>query len=231
VIDIATTDSITMDSLDAIRTLVDTMPLPPPPVEFEGDSMANDEPIRVLLVSSDTYTKFLQSTNASGSFRTFQANAYQRSPTDQKGKKHPLFMGDACLWNGILIVKMPKPIRFYGGDTMNWCASTTTETEATTDTINANFTVGGVKKFAVDRSILLGGQALAMAMGGYQKSGLPFFWSEKELDHDNRLEILIGMINGLSKIRFQVDYGDAGMQYVDNGVIAIDSAVPITGLA
>ena len=230
-LDIATTDSLNMDVVDAIRTLVETMPLPPPPVEFEGDMMANDDPIRVLLVSADTYTKFIQSGTGATAFRSFQANAYQRGPTDEKGKKHALFMGDALLWNGILIIRMPKPIRFYAGNPLNWCPSTTSETETTTDLVPASFTVGGVPKFAVDRSILLGGQALAMALGGYMKSGLPFFWSEKELDHANRLEILIGMINGMSKIRFKVNYGDAGDQYTDNGVIAIDSVVPITGLA
>lgn len=231
VLDIATTDAMGMDQLDAIRTLVETMPLPPPPVQFEGDMMANDDPIRVLLVSADTYTKIIQSTNTAGSFRNFQANAYQRAPTDSKGTKHPLFMGDVMLWNGILVVRLPKPIRFYAGNVMNWCADVNSSTETTTDTINANFNVGGVPRFAVDRSILLGGQALAMALGGYMKSGLPFFWSEKDLDHDNRLEILGGMINGLSKIRFAVDYGDGLKQPTDHGVIAIDSAVPITGLA
>ena len=38
-------------------------------------------------------------------------------------------MGEAGLWNGLLVVKMPKPIRFFAGDALNWCADITSETE------------------------------------------------------------------------------------------------------
>ena len=69
-----------------------------------------------------------------------------------------------------------------------------------------------------------GGQALAEAWGKNVKTGNPFFWSEKELDHADKLEVLVGAINGRSKIRFLVDHGDA-QQYTDYGVIAIDTAV------
>jgi len=41
--------------------------------------------------------------------------------------------------------------------------------------------------------------------------------------------MLVGMINGKSKIRFEVDHGDS-LQPTDNGVIAIDTAVQLTGL-
>ena len=36
-------------------------------------------------------------------------------------------------------------------------------------------------------------------------SGVPFFWSEKTLDHDDKLEMLVGAIRGVSKIRFEID--------------------------
>jgi len=217
-ISIATTDVLNTDVVDALRTLLDSMPLPPSPVVFEGDKMASDSPLRVLLVSSENYTSFVQSTN----FRTLQAQAMARS---QSAGGNPLFMGDAGLWNGILIVKMPKPIRFYAGNALNYCASYLTETETTTDLVPAAFGT----TYAVDRSLLLGGQALATALGLNNKTGNPFFWSEKELDHGDKLEVLIGMMNGSSKIRFLVDHGSIGKQYTDNGVIAIDSAVKIAG--
>ena len=57
---------------------------------------------------------------------------------------------------------------------------------------------------------------------------MPFFWSEKELDHGDKLELLIGAIRGVSKIRFNVDTGDR-MEFTDYGAIAIDTAVPIIG--
>ena len=137
----------------------------------------------------------------------------------QMAGQNPLFMGDAGLWNGILIVRMPKPIRFYAGDSLRWCASTTSETETATDLVPAAFGTS----FAVDRALLLGGQALAEAWGKHPKSGMPFFLSEKELDHGDKLEILLGAINGRSKDRFLVDHGYEE-QYTDHGVIAIDTA-------
>jgi N4-gp56 family major capsid protein len=118
----ATTDTMNMDVVDSIRTVLDTMPLPPPPVVFEGDKMASDAPLRVLLVSSEQYTSFVRS----GNFRTLQANAMARAA--QAGN-NPLFSGDAGIWNGILIVKMPKPIRFYAGQSLRYCASYTSAAE------------------------------------------------------------------------------------------------------
>lgn len=214
-ISIATTDVLNVDVVDAIRTKLDGMPLPPPPVKFKDDQMSNDAPMRVLLVSSEQYTSLIQSTN----FRTWQANAMARA---QMAKNNPLFMGEAGLWNGILIVKMPKPIRFFAGDSLRWCSSTTSTTETSTDLVPSGFST----THAVDRAILLGGQALAEAYGKARKTGNPYFWSEKELDHDDKLEILIGMIGGKSKIRFLVDHGTEE-QYTDNGVMCIDTAVKI----
>lgn len=216
-ITIATTDVLNADVVDGIRTYIDSMPLPPPPVVFEGDKMASDAPLRVLLVSSEQYTSFVQSTG----FRTLQANAMARS---QQAGQNPLFCGDAGLWNGILIIKMPKPIRFYAGDSLRWCASYTSETETTTDLVPAAFST----THAVDRAILLGGQALAEAWGKHVKTGNPFFWSEKELDHDDKLELLVGAINGRSKIRFEINHGDS-TQFTDYGVMCFDTAVRISG--
>jgi len=217
-ITIATTDVMNIDVVDGIRTMLDSMPLPPPPVRFKDDQMAQDAPMRVLLVSSEQYTSLVQSTN----FRTFQANAMARA---QMAKNNPLFMGEAGLWNGILIVKMPKPIRFFAGDSIAWCASATTETETITDLVPSAFST----THAVDRAILLGGQALAEAFGQNTKTGNPYFWSEKELDHGDKLEVLIGMIHGMSKIRFLINHG-AQKEYTDFGCMAIDTAVRLAGV-
>lgn len=215
-ISIATTDVMNIDLVDALRTKLDSMPLPPPPVRFEGDQMSQDAPMRVLLCSSEQYTSLVRSTN----FRTFQANAMARA---NMAKQNPLFMGEAGLWNGILIVKMPKPIRFYAGNQLKWCPSKTANTETTTDVVPAAFGTS----YAVDRALLLGGQALAEAYGKARQTGNPYFWSEKELDHGDKLEILLGMIAGCSKIQFQIDHGDA-KEYTDFGVMAIDTAVALT---
>lgn len=214
-ITIATTDVMNADLVDALRTTLDSMAIPPPPVVFEGDKMASDSPLRVLLVSSEQYTSFLKSTN----FRSYQAQAMARA---QQAGMNPLFTGEAGIWNGILIIKMPKPIRFYSGNSLRWCANIASEAETATDLVPAAFGTS----FAVDRAILLGGQALAEAWGKHVKSGVPFFWSEKELDHGDKLELLVGAINGRSEIRFEIDHGDT-KQPTDYGIIAIDTAVAL----
>jgi N4-gp56 family major capsid protein len=217
-ITISSTDVMNTDVVDSLATLLERMPLPPPGVQFENDQMANDSPVRVLLVSAEQYTSFLQSTN----FRTLQANAMARA---QMAKNHPVFMGDALLWRGILILKMPKPIRFFASNALNWCPSTTSNAETTTDIVPAAFST----TYAVDRAILLGGQALAEGFGKAMQSGASFFWSEKELDHGDKMEYLIGEVAGRSKIQFLVDFGDT-QQYTDYGVIAIDTAVRLAGI-
>ncbi len=216
-IGIQTTDVMNIDLVDALRTRLDGMPLPPPPVQFKDDQMAADAPMRVLLCSSEQYTSLVRS----GNFRTWQANAMARA---QMAKMNPLFMGEAGLWNGILIVKMPKPIRFFGGDVLRWCADVNAETETATDRVPESFKADG---FAVDRALLLGGQALAEAYGKARQTGNPYFWSEKELDHGDKLEILVGMIGGKSKIRFEIDNNGVGKEPTDFGVIAIDTAVKL----
>ena len=213
---IATTDQMSLSIVDSIRAMIDDMAFPPMPCKFDGDELANDEPIRVLLVSALQYSSFIQS----GSFRTLQSNAINRAAM---AKQNPLFRGEAGLWNGIMIVKMPKPIRFYSGQALRWCPSATSETESATDLVPASFGT----TYAVDRAILLGAQALGEALGKHNKSGIPYFWSEKELDHGDKLEVLVGKIGGYSKIRFDLDFGDAGIQPTDHGVIAIDTAVKL----
>lgn len=213
---LATTDQMKMVTIDGIRTVMEQIALPPPPVIFEGDKAATDSPLRVLLVSPAQYSGFA----TDPSFRTLQANSMARA--NQAGM-HPLFLGDAGLWNGVLIVKMPKPIRFYAGDTIKYCGSTTSETESSC-LVPASFGT----TFAVDRAILLGGQAVAEALASSNKSSIPFFWSEKELDHDDKIELLLGCIRGVSKIRYEIDTG-SGKEFTDYGATVIDTAVPIIG--
>lgn len=123
-LDIASTDVLGMDVVDSIRTTMESIPLPPPAIKIPEDKVAEDSPLRVLLVSPAQYHAFAQDPG----FRQFQANALARA---SKANNHPLFLGEVGLWNGILICKMPKPIRFYAGDTVRYCASYETETEST----------------------------------------------------------------------------------------------------
>lgn len=211
---IATTDGLSMDVMDSLRAWGDSIALPPPPVEFDSDQASTDSPIRVLLAGPGQYSQF----STDPQFRAFQANAHARA---RLAKDHPLFLGDAGLWNGILILKNPKPIRFYAGDEIKYCGAYDTEVESSC-LVPGAFT----DKFAVERGLLLGGQALAQAFGSSEKSGIPFFWSEVDGDHGDKMEILIGAILGMSKIRFAVDHGDH-KEFTDHGVTVLDTAVKI----
>ena len=217
-VDITTADVLKMDTVDSMKSVLDQIALPPPMVKFEGDVMAEDSPLRVWLLSPAQYNKFAADPN----FRTLQANALARA---NKAKQHPIFMGEVGIWNGFLMVKMNRPIRFYAGDNIRYCDSHTSEAESVAkvpDSFGANF--------AIDRSIILGGQSVAEALAAHKNSGIPFFWSEKtDLDHGDKAEVLIGTIRGVSKIRFDVDTG-AGHELTDYGVTVVDTAVPITGI-
>ncbi|QEL64775.1 hypothetical protein OTERR_12990 [Oryzomicrobium terrae] len=215
-LDITSSDFFKMDTVDSMRTVLDQIPLPPPIVQFEGDKAATDSPLRVWLLSPAQYNKFA----ADPAFRQFQASAMARA---NQANQHPLFLGEAGLWNGFLLIKMPKPIRFYAGDPINYCPNLDNETESQVR-VPASFT----DKFAIDRSIILGGQAIAEALAASDKSGIPFFWSEKELDHGDKVELLIGSIRGVSKVRFEVDTG-MGKEITDYGVTVLDTTVPIIG--
>lgn len=214
---ITTADMLKMDTVDSMKSVLDQIVLPPPIVKFEGDMMADDAPIRVWMLSPSQYNKFASDPQ----FRQFQASAMSRAAS---AGNHPLFKGEAGLWNGFLLIKMPKPIRFYAGDDIKYCDSYYTETESTTK-VPASF----ADKFAIDRSIILGGQAVAEALAAHTKSSIPFFWSEKELDHGDKVELLIGAIRGVSKIRFAVDGGADGKEITDYGVTVVDTAVPAIG--
>jgi N4-gp56 family major capsid protein len=217
---ITTADTLDMDIVDAMRSVLDQMPLPPPMVKLEGDAMAEDDPLRLMLLSPAAYNTFA----SDSAFRSFQAAAMARASSVVTGqKKHPLFTQQAGIWNNFLMLKMARPIRFYAGQAIKYCASATSETESEV-LVPAAFST----THAVDRSLILGGQGVAEALAKHDKSGMPFFWSEVELDHGNSVELLVGAIRAASKIRFNVNTGN-GMEYTDHGIIAIDSAVPITG--
>lgn len=214
---ITSADQLKMDTVDSMRSVLDQMILPPPIVKFEGDMMADDSPLRVWMMSPSQYNKF----SMDPQFRQFQAAALSRA---SNAGNHPLFKGEAGIWNGFLLIKMPKPIRFYAGDDIKYCDSYYTETESATK-VPASF----ADKFAIDRSVILGGQAVAEALAASDKTGIPFFWSEKELDHGDKVELLIGAIRGVSKIRFAVDAGADGKEITDYGVTVVDTVVNAIG--
>ncbi len=73
--------------------------------------------------------------------------------------------------------------------------------------VTNGISAGGVLVSTVNRAVLLGGQACAMAFG--QKNSMnKYRWNEELFDHKRRLEVSAWTIHGLKKIQFNsVDYG------------------------
>lgn len=210
---IASTDVLSMGVIDSMRAVMDEMILPPPIVKFDGDSAAEDEPLRVMLVTPMQYNQLA----ADPEFRKIQMAAHTRASSSQ----HPIFKGEVGIWNNFLIVKQQIPIRFFAGDNIKYCADHT-GAESTTTVPQAL----AAAKCAVDRAIILGGQAVGEGMAKSDKSTVPFFWSEKEMDHGDKVELLIGAIRGVSKFRFNVNTGDR-VEATDYGVCVLDTVVPL----
>jgi N4-gp56 family major capsid protein len=213
-VDIASTDVFSMSVVDSLRAVLDEMVMPPPIVKFEGDEAAEDDPLRVLLVTPLQYNQFAANPN----FRSVQAAALARAAN---AKQHPIFKGEVGLWNNFLIIKQNIPIRFLAGDTVKYCADYDSEVESSC-IVPASFGTS----YAIDRAILLGGQSVGEALARHGQSGIPFFWSEKEMDHGDKVELLIGTIRGVSKIRFAVDTGDR-TEFTDYGATVLDTVVPL----
>ena len=168
--------------------------------------MADEDPWYVLNVTPRQWNDWYIST-AGKDWQTMTANAMNRS----KGFNHPLFKGQCAMWRNILVRQYGgMPIRFYTGDSVTVCnnddaATTTTATAATN----------------IDRAILLGGQALAMAFGA--QNGGSFNYHEEKEDHDNTTEISISWVNGMKKIRFANRNGRIN----DLGVMVLDTAITL----
>ena len=97
-VDLATTDLLDMDVVDSIRTMIESIALPPPAIKLPGDKVAEDSPLRCLMVSPAQYHSF----SADPNFRQFQANALARA---SKADNHPLFL------SGIIAQPACGPLR------------------------------------------------------------------------------------------------------------------------
>lgn len=213
---IATADVLTLESIDNMRTLLDEMAFPLQSVKIADDPAAADEPMWVLYVSPRQYSHLLKATT--NDIRSFQQNAWNRA---SYGSKHPLFKGEVGMWNGILVKKLNRAIRFGTGSSMKHviAANKATGTETTT-ALPAGITAA----FAVDRAILLGAQALGNAYGKNKGSDYHFDWLENEYNLGRAMEIGGDCMGGKAKLQFNL----GGTHVKDHGVMVFDSVVSLT---
>lgn len=217
---IATTDILKLEHIDVLRTQLDEMDFPLQPVRIADDPAAQDEPMWVMYVSPRQYSQLL--TNTSGAtLRSFQQYAWNRA---SYGSKHPLFKGEVGMWNGILVKKLARPIRFTTGTSANIITSA----NAATATESSQAIAGAItSSYAVDRAILLGAQALATVYGKNKASDYHFSWYERPYNFERNFEVAGDMMGGKSKLRFNYDDGTGALVPTDHGVMVIDTAVAL----
>jgi N4-gp56 family major capsid protein len=204
---IDSSDLFSLPSVDNLSLILSELANPLSPVKFSQDGMADEDPWYVLNVTPRQWNDWYTSTSGKD-WQSMMASAMNRS----KGFDHPLFKGQCAMWRNILVRQYGgMPIRFYTGDTVtvsnNDNAATTTQVTAGTN---------------IDRAILLGGQAMALAFGA--QNGGSFNYHEEPTDHGNSTEISISWINGMKKIRFANKYGKVN----DLGVMVLDTAVKLS---
>lgn len=215
---IVSTDIFKLAHLDALRKKLDDMDQPLQSVRLDGDGASSTSKMWVFLASPNQYSQLL----TEGSLRAFQQNAVNRAA--YLDKKHPLFAGEVGMWNGILVIKNDRAIRFAISESTKIITSGNAATATETDqTVNASLTAG----FAVERGLLLGAQALGIAYGKTKVSGMQYGWKENWYNFESNLEVMGEKVCGHRKIRFSVDDGTGSKIPTDFGVIVVDSAVPL----
>lgn len=199
-----TTDYLKLADIDRIRAILDEMTFPMQPVRLAGDPAADENPLFCLYVTSRQW-HYLQTQTGDQSWRTFLSNAHNRGSLF----KHPLFLGECGMWNGILIKKMNRVVRFAAGASVK-----ETDANGVVQTVTA--------AVDTDRALLLGAQALAEVYGKHGQSGYHANWHEETTDHGNTVETSVAFMGGKSKLRFK----DADGNLEDHGVMTIDSYAP-----
>jgi N4-gp56 family major capsid protein len=215
---IASTDDLTLAHIDQLRNIIDNLDLTLQPVRIPDDPAAGDEPMWGMLCPPNVYSQLL----TEGSLRAFQQNAVNRAAY---GSKHPLFRGEVGMWNGILVKKMSRAIRFLPSDYTNiiTSANAATATESAQQ-VNSGLTAG----YGVERCILMGAQALANAYGKDSASGTHYSWAEKLHNFEREPEFAVFGVEGASKVRFNVPDSSGVKIPTDHGVIVVDVAAKLS---
>jgi N4-gp56 family major capsid protein len=215
---LATTDVWKLSVLDNLSFFLDATETRLPPPRMVDDKMAYDSPLKgILLLPPGAYNALITDISSTTSnLRAYQAAAMERA---KNAGNHPIFMGEAGIWRGILVKKIDHTISFAGGAAFNYIAVanrlTETETAGTVAALSATY--------QMERGILLGAQALARAEG-MSNSGVQAAIIENTYNAGRNFEYLGEFMGGEAKFRFQFPNENGDLEYTDNGVYAIDAA-------
>lgn len=209
VTDMGIDDWLSLRDLDRMRVTIEEMDMPPPPIRLKGDAMGEEGNDLYCIYVSPRQWHYLMIDAGKDAWRQYVSAATMR----YQMSKHPLFLGNSIMWNGFLLKKSPRAIRFAGGSNIK--VSTDDQGTTASQLLPAAAT-------HVDRAIVLGGQALVSAFGQHGRSGYMANWHEEETDHGNTREISIAWMGGKRKTRFTYPDG----KVTDHGVMVIDSYAP-----
>lgn len=190
----------------SVRKFKEQLELMPHPMEKValGEGLNNGDPLYVGFITPKMWSDY---ESAATDFQNQVANALKRTSSWD----HPLFKGDMFMKDDILFKKYRKPIHWDAGDTIQVCADDDAATES-----------GEVAPVPVERGIILGAQALAMAYGSVLPGGMGNFLMDGEFFNQKAWwRQWMDWIMGLAKIRFKDNDGRIN----DYGVFAFDAAV------
>ena len=216
---LATTDKWKLSNLDNLALILESMETKLPPPRFEGDSQSYDAPLKgVLMMPPGSYNDLITDMTSGNNLRAFQSAVEQRQKWAQDTA---IFRGECGIWRGILVKKMEHTIRFNASGSYQYIAvaNRLTETE-TTGTVPALSDT-----HHAERSVLLGGQALARAEGA-SNSGVPASVIENTYNAGRNYEYLCEFMGGEKKFRFAFPNDNGDSEPTDNGVMVIDAASP-----
>lgn len=215
----ATTDVWKLSVLDNLAFFLDATETKLPPPRMTDDKQAYDSPLKgILMLPPGSYNDLITDISSSTSnLRAYQAAAMERA---KYSGNHPIFMGEAGIWRGILVKKVEHTIYHNASASYKYIAvaDRLTETE-TAGTIAAGLST----THQCERAILLGAQALARAEGA-SNSGVQAAIIENTYNAGRNYEYLGEFMGGEAKFRFQFPNENGDLEYTDNGVYVIDAA-------
>ena len=216
---LATTDKWKLSNLDNLALILESMETKIPSPRFYGDEQAVDSPRKgVLMMPSSCYNNLITDMTSGNNLRAFQGLVEQRQ---KWAKDTAIFRGECGIWRGILVKKMEHTIRFDASGSYQYIAvaNRLTETESTGTVPSLSGT------HHAERSVLLGGQALACAEGA-SNSGEVASIIENTYNAGRNYEYITEFMGGEKKFRFSFPNTSGDSEPTDNGILVIDAASP-----
>ncbi|MEC4091588.1 DUF4043 family protein [Pseudoalteromonas rubra] len=203
--DIDPSDKYSLGLLDDVDLILEDTERRIRPIILPEAEKAGHDPFYVKLISPRQWYD-LQASATTKDWNQLVANASTR----QKGYSHPLFNGKCLMKNNILVKVMPRKVGVRAGDLVTVSQN---DKRATPEQVQANT--------EIHRSVLLGGQALAVANGAHRNVKSTYKITEQKEDHGEVTEISLAYVHGKQAIQLE----DMDGFIYDSGRMIVDTAV------